>query len=109
MDTPEDKEYLALYSENCMTCSHLSEAGTVEHTECYYKNGNKQCPASEVRLVVVGEALTCARRVLRARDQRKPKLEAKVMKYVGTKSPAFQSKFYDHLENGGRLILRRGE
>ncbi len=99
----EPKEMFALYSADCMTCNHLSETGKVAYVKCHYSKGNEQCPAAEVRFVVVGEALDYARRVLVARDKRFPKREARLMAYVGTQSEAFRSKFYDALENGGQL------
>jgi len=90
-----------------MTCQHLSpETGTRDFQDCHYKKGNKQCPAAEVQFAVVGEALVYARRVLRARDKRHPKREARLMKYVGTQSAAFQSRFYEYLDNGGRMNLK---
>ena len=102
-------DYLALYSENCLKCKHLCPSAPQTFDECHYEKhgdvgGNKQCPAKDVRLEVTGEALEYARKVLRARDKRLPKAEARLMKYVGAKSPAFQSRFYEFLENGGRLI-----
>ena len=100
-----DIEYLALYSENCMTCKHLTETGVREFNNCHHSKGNAQCPASEVRLVVVGEALDYARRVLRARDRRHPNKEARLMKYVAAQSAAFQSRFYEYLDNKGRSKL----
>ncbi len=104
MNAPtEPKEMFALYSLDCMTCKHLSETGTVAYVKCHYSKGNEQCPASEVRFVVVGEALDYARRVLRARDKRFPNREAKLMKHVANQSEAFRAKFYDALENGGQL------
>lgn len=106
MTTPkvtQHKEFFALYSPNCMTCSHLSETGTIAHVKCHHTKGNKQCPAAEVRFVVVGEALKYARRVLAARDKRDAAREARVMRYVSTQSEAFRSKFYDYLENGGQV------
>lgn len=99
-------EYFALFSANCMSCQHLSETGTRDFQECHFKNGNKQCPASETRFVIVGEALLYARRVLRARDERKPKREAQLMKHVAAQSAAFKSRFYEYLENGGRHNLK---
>ncbi len=99
-------EHLALYSADCMTCSHLSETGTEAYEKCHFSKGNKLCPAAEVRLVVVGEALTYARRVLRARDKRLPKKEARLMKYVAAQPAAFQSRFYEYLDNGGRSNLK---
>lgn len=96
----KSKEYLALYSEACITCKHLVETGTVDNRKCHYKNGNTQCPASEVKIVIVGQALDYARKVIQARDKRHAKTEARLMRYVGTQSAAFRSKFYDYLENG---------
>jgi hypothetical protein len=101
-----DLEYLALYSSNCLSCKHLCETGVRDFQDCHFSSGNKQCPASEVRLVVVGEALQYARRVLRARDKRQPKREARLMQYVGKQSAAFQSRFYEYLDNGGRSNLK---
>lgn len=101
MKTP--KEYFALYSQNCMSCKHLSpETGKVAFVDCHHTKGNTQCPASEVKFAVTGEALDYARRVLAARDKRQPKREASLMRYVGTQSKAFRSKFYEFLENNGQ-------
>lgn len=99
----QQKEYFALYSADCMTCSHLSETGTTAHVGCHFSKGNTECPAAEVRFVVVGEALEYAKRVLAARDKRLPKREARLMRHVGQQSKAFRSKFYQALENGGQL------
>lgn len=102
-----DTEYLSLYSANCLTCKHLCpDTGVREFEECHHSNGNKQCPALEVRVVVVGEALDYARKVLRARDKRQPKREAKLMKHVGLQSPTFKDRFYKYLEDGGRINLK---
>lgn len=97
-----ETEFVALYSANCMTCKHLSETGVRDFEDCHFSKGNKLCPAAELRFVIVGEALNYARRVLRARDRRHPKREARLMKYVSSQSAAFQSRFYEYLENGGR-------
>lgn len=99
----EDKELFALYNANCMQCKHLSETGSTAFVECHYSKGNTQCPAAEVRFVVVGEAVEYAKRVLRARDKRLSKREARLMQYVAKQSKAFRAKFYDALENGGNL------
>lgn len=101
-----DIEYFALYSANCMTCKHLIETGTREFQDCHFSKGNKQCPASEVRIVIVGEALDYARRILRARDKRMPNREARLMKHVAAQSAAFQSRFYEYLDNGGRTTIK---
>lgn len=97
------KEYLGLYSQACLTCKSLIETGTINNPDCHYKAGNKQCPASEVKIVIVGEALDYAARVLRARDKRLAKTEARLMRHVGTQSAAFRTKFYEFLENGAKI------
>ena len=95
-------EYFALYSEKCLTCKHLVEIGKVDNRDCHYSKGNTECPASEVRLVIVGEALSYAQQVIEARDKRHAKKEARLMKYVGAQSQAFKSQFYDFLDRGGK-------
>lgn len=99
-ETP--KTFFALYSSDCMTCSHLSETGKIAFVKCHFTKGNQQCPAAEVRFVVVGEALKYARDVIAARDKRHVRREARLLAYVAQQSPAFKSKFYDYLENGGQ-------
>lgn len=97
------KEHLALYSENCLTCKSLVEYATKANPDCHWKQGNEQCPAREVKIVVVGEALEIAQKVIRARDKRMAVTEAQLMKYVGKQSAAWRSKFYTYLENGAEL------
>jgi len=97
------KEFFALYSADCLQCKHLSETGTTAYVDCHHTKGNTQCPASEVRFVIVGEALDYARRVLAARDKRHAKTEARLMRHVGEQSVAFKDRFYLYLENGGQL------
>ena len=93
-----DKDYLGLYSTNCLNCSHLVEAGKVEYDKCYYKtSSNKQCPASEVRIVITGKALRYAEKVLKARADRNITREAVLLSLVAKESEAFRSKFNDYL------------
>lgn len=99
----KQKEYLAIYSSACLTCKSLVEGAIISNPDCHYRTGNAQCPASEVRIAVVGEALSYAQRVLRARDGRKSKTEAKLMEHVSKQSSAFKTKFYTYLENGAEL------
>lgn len=96
----DEREMLALYSTNCLKCSHLVETGTTAFTKCYFKSGNTLCPASEVKLVIVGKALSIARRVSKARENRDTALEARLITEVSKGSEAFRSKFYQYLENG---------
>lgn len=103
MATKRRKEYLGLFSEKCITCKHLVEHAKVDNRECHFTQGNVQCPAVEVKIVFVGEALMYARKVLAARDKRHAKTEARLMEYIGAQSQAFRTKFYEYLERGGKI------
>lgn len=97
-----DKDYLSLYSVNCDNCSHLrpDKEGAKAFIKCHYEKGNKYCPASEVRIVVVGQAYRMAEQVRKARERRDAAAEATIMAQVAKCHEAVQSKFYDALENG---------
>jgi len=97
-----DVDYLSLYSENCDKCSHLrpDKQGAKAFVRCHISRGNKYCPASEVRIVVVGKAYRMAEQVRLARERRDAATEAKIMAQVAQCHEAVQSKFYDALENG---------
>lgn len=95
-----DIDHLALYSSQCKRCGYLDPDEPRKFKKCHFSSGNDQCPASEVRIVIVGQATSYAQQVLRAREQRKPQTEAKLMAFVSKQNAAFQSKFYSALENG---------
>jgi len=96
----DTKDYLALYSTKCLQCSHLVENGKKAYAKCHFTKGNKHCPASEVRLVVVGKAVAYATKVLKARDAHDLKTEARLLQYVSTQSEAFKTRFYSALDSG---------
>lgn len=91
------KEYLALYSTNCLKCRHLCPDATKKYSKCHHTNGNPDCPASEIQMVVVGRAYRLAASVIQARRKRDASLEAEVMVEVSNGSKAFQDRFYSRL------------
>lgn len=92
-------EHFAIYSENCLSCKSLVDSpSTVEFKKCHYSQGNSECPASEVTIIIVGKALSVAQRVHEARLARDAKTEAKLMNYVTKQSDGFRSAFYSRLE-----------
>lgn len=101
MDNLEERELLALYSQNCLKCSHLVDVGTRAFNRCHYTQGNKECPAKEVALVVVGKARQYAQRVLKARTERNLPAEANLLGLVAKESEAFQEKFRLSLDELG--------
>lgn len=92
-----NKEQLALYSTNCLKCSHLVETGTFAYVKCHHSNGNNECPASELSIVFVGKAVIYAKRVLKARLNKELAAEAQLLITVSKESPAFQEKFQQSL------------
>lgn len=92
-----EKDFLALYSNNCISCKSLVEGAAKTFKKCHYKQGNTECPAAEVKIIVVGKALAYARKVTAARNRRDTGEEAKLLSYVATQSAGFKSRFYDAL------------
>lgn len=92
-------EALAIYSSKCLKCSHLVDGGKKAYVTCHYSKGNEECPAQEVRIVPVGQAVRFAKAVKKARSKRDLKKEAELLKVVSTKSKEFQSRFYDFLQS----------
>jgi hypothetical protein len=93
-----NKEMLALYSINCLKCSHLVETATFAFVKCHYSKGNLNCPALELSIVIVGKADVYAKRVLKARLEKDIKVEAALLTTVSKESVAFQAKFQEALE-----------
>lgn len=94
-----DKEYLALYTKNCLNCSHLVETGKIAYSKCHWTKGNNLCPAKDLAIVIVGKAKRYSDLVKKARSKRDAAKETSLMEFVSKQSAAFQSKFYDYLEN----------
>lgn len=92
------KEALAVYTPKCLRCSHLVDGAKKAFVKCHFSKGNSECPAQEVRIVPVGQALRFARAVMKARNSRDVEKEAELLKVVSAKSKEFQSRFYDFLQ-----------
>ena len=67
--------------------------------KCHFSKGNKHCPASELVIVVVGQAIRWAGLVIAARERRDPKAEARILAQVAKQPVSFQERFYSALEN----------
>lgn len=86
-------DYLALYSTNCKRCKYLDSEEERKFDKCHFSNGNKDCPASEVQIAVVGEAKRFARALKKARSSGNLNKEAEILEAVAKRSAAFQHKF----------------
>lgn len=99
-----EKDLLAIYSENCLKCGHFVQGVSRKFKDCHESKGNKQCPASEVEVVVVGKAAVYASKLLKAQDRRDAVGTAKIFAYVAKQPAGFQAKFYDAIEKSGISI-----
>ncbi len=93
----DDLEYLEVYSRKCLRCSHLVEGAKQTYEECHYLQGNEDCPASEVRIVVTGKAARAARLIMKAREERNPAREAQILQEMANESPAVLHQLYTRL------------
>ena len=92
------KETLTLYCVNCKVCKHLDPDESVAF-DCTADRGNSECPASEVQILVTGNARKLAQRAYRARTQKKIATESKILAEVAKAPRAFQLRFYECLES----------
>lgn len=94
------KNVVHIYSDNCHLCGHLDPDKKTKFKSCHYiKGNNPYCPASEVKIVVIGKAYRYAAQVIDAREKHDVTAEAKILGLVAKWSKEFQAKFYHILEN----------
>lgn len=96
----ENREHLALYSENCIKCKHLVTTAEKCYNKCHFSKGNSFCPAAELQIVVVGKAARWAKLVKEAREKRDILTEYKILSKVKDEPKPFVERFYHYLENG---------
>lgn len=96
----DEREHLALFSQDCKRCKHLDPAEKTAYTQCHFSKGNEYCPASDIQIVVVGAAYRLAKQLRAARDQRDATTEARIMAKVAKETEAFQERFYQAIETG---------
>lgn len=67
MTKSKELEYFALYKPECLNCKSLvGSLGALTKQSCHYSKGNKECPASEVRIIVTGRLERMARALKQA-------------------------------------------
>lgn len=93
-----EKEYLAVYSEKCLRCSHFVEGAQRTYTKCHFSKGNSYCPAKEVRVVIAGRMKYLKKKLESARHACNAEMESEVWIEVAKQSEAFKRRFYQILE-----------
>ncbi len=92
------KEYLSLYSKDCLSCHLLIDGMPVKPRRCSYEHGNKSCPASEVAIIITGRLRARATALLQARANQNAAEEARILQAVSKESEAAQKTFYQLLD-----------
>jgi hypothetical protein len=88
-------DHLALYSRNCKFCKSLDPDEIKEFPACHYDTGNKDCPAIDVQLAVVGLVGRHALEFNTAKKTANIGKQASILQLVAKKSQAFQFKFQE--------------
>ncbi len=92
------QDYLTVYSENCLTCKSLVTGARKRYKECHFENGNEECPALSVKIIIMGKVDQVAKKIRGARRELDAALEAQIWSSVASESPGFIHKLYARLE-----------
>lgn len=90
-------DHLALYSRRCKFCKSLDPDEVREFPQCHFEQGNKECPAQEVQIAVVGKVIRYVKGYVKAQSKASLSEQSKILELVAKKSPAFQFKFNELL------------
>lgn len=97
MQKPQ-KEYLSLYSRDCLSCHHLVDGAAVKARRCHFERGNKSCPASEVKIVITGRLRAQATALAKARAEQDLDAEVRILQAIGKESDDARKTFYQLLD-----------
>jgi len=77
-----------IHSSKCMNCVHLLPTlGKKAHSSCHYTKGNDQCPASEIRIVVMLPYEKIATKLYNAHMENNPAKIASLMARLNRQDP----------------------
>jgi hypothetical protein len=48
----DEKDLVMIYHAKCLRCQHLTSTGTRIFNACHFSNGNTDCPAKSIRIVI---------------------------------------------------------
>lgn len=48
----DEKDLVMIYHAKCLRCQHLTSTGTRIFNSCHFSNGNADCPAKAIRIVI---------------------------------------------------------
>lgn len=100
----EPYEFLTLFSGKCLNCSHLIQGGSqlagielVRH-RCHHTDGNDNCPAQDIAIVVTGRAIRLAGLFKTAKKNGDMKRQAAILTEVADQPKAFRKVFSENIK-----------
>lgn len=96
------KEYLSLYSRDCLSCHHLVDGAATKNRRCHFSHGNKSCPAIEIKIMVTGRLRAQATALVKARAEQDLDAEVRILQAIGKESEDARKTFYQMLERQTR-------
>lgn len=94
----QQKDFLALYSRDCLSCHHLIDGALPKARRCHLTHGNRACPAGEVRIIITGKLLKYANDLVRARAEQDLDAEVRILQAIGKESEDSRKTFYRLLD-----------
>lgn len=94
-----EKEYLEVYSDRCLRCSHLVDSAAKTFNRCHYSRGNTHCPAKEVGIVVFGKIQRYLDLIREARKSKDSMKESELWASLSKESPQFRHRFYERFDD----------
>jgi len=94
----QPKDFLSLYSRDCLSCHMLVDGAPAKARRCSFQNGNKSCPASEVKIIVTGRLRAQAVALVKARADQDLDAEIRILRSIGKESEDARKTFYKLLD-----------
>lgn len=98
----EQLDYLSIYSKDCLGCGHFIDSLPKTNKSCLFSKGNKECPASEITIVITGHLKSMAKNLVAARANKDPKAESAILSKIAKEPEDTKATFYLLLEQAER-------
>jgi hypothetical protein len=103
ISSEEDEEIgvFEIYNRKCLNCislcAELAGKGGKEHTSCHFTNGNEDCPARFVQVIVGVPVNRLVRAILESEETGDSERLATIYSKIATKDPTVQTQVYQAL------------
>lgn len=96
-DGEDEPGLLTIFKHECLNCISLYANGTKQYKKCHFTEGNEDCPASQVKIVVGIPVGRLIKRILDAEELGEAESLTEVYAKISTKDPDVQALFFQEL------------